>query len=203
MIDHGPVWVKVCGITRSQDLEAAEEAGADAVGLVVVPESPRALDLDRASELARAATITTFLLTRDLAPEVLVAAAITVGVDGVQPYGLRAADAARAAREAGLLVLRPLSPAADLSAIPEDELPLFDHVGSGRLGGTGSVFDHSLLPRTSRRFVLAGGLDPVNVGPAVRMVKPWGVDASTGLESAPGVKDPERVTRFVRQAKAS
>ena len=76
-------WVKVCGMTRVEDIAAAEAAGADAIGLVLVPDSPRALTVDRAAELASAVTTQAVLLTKDLVPEDLIAAVLAVGVDAV------------------------------------------------------------------------------------------------------------------------
>jgi len=194
-------WVKVCGITRKEDIAAAETAGADAIGLVLVPESPRAVTVDQAAELAAAVTTQAVLLTKDLNPEDLIAAVLAVGADAVQPYGAHAAEAAGMAAEVGLFVLRPIDLDFDLSAIPEGQVPLFDHRSGSELGGTGRTFDLQLLPATDRRFVLAGGLGPDNVGEAIRLSRPWGVDASSRLESRPGIKDPELVARFVREAK--
>jgi len=80
-------------------------------------------------------------------------------------------------------------------------MPLLDTHRAGAHGGTGEQFDWALIPDLGRRYVLAGGLGPDNVEEAVRRVAPWGVDASTGLESSPGVKDPERVRAFVERAR--
>jgi phosphoribosylanthranilate isomerase len=194
-------WVKVCGMTRAEDIAAAEAAGADAIGLVLVPESPRAITVDRAAELAATVTVQAVLLTKDFIPEDLIAAALAVGVDAVQPYGAHASEAADMAAEVGLFVLRPIDLNFDVSAIPETHVPLFDNRSGPELGGTGQTFDLRLLPTTDRRFVLAGGLGPDNVGEAIRLSRPWGVDASSRLESRPGIKDPDLVARFVREAK--
>lgn len=194
-------WVKVCGMTRAEDIEAAEAAGADAIGLVLMAQSPRAISVDRAAELAAKITTQSVLLTKDLQPEDLIAAALAIGVDAVQPYGAHAFEAAEAAAAVGLFVLRPVEVDSDMSVIPEDHVLLFDNRIGGALGGTGQPFDHRLLPVSDRRFVLAGGLGPDNVGQAIRASRPWGVDASTRLEVRPGVKDPDLVARFVREAK--
>ena len=194
-------WVKVCGMTRAEDIEAAEAAGADAIGLVLVPASPRAVTVDQAAELAAGVTTQAVLLTKDLRPEDLVAAALGVGVEAVQLYGEHAAEAADMAAEVGLFVLRPVEVDFDLSTIPEAHVPLFDNRSGPLAGGTGQSFDHRLLPRVDRRFVLAGGLGPDNVREAIRATGAWGVDASSRLESRPGVKDHGLVARFVREAK--
>lgn len=194
-------WVKICGMTRVEDIHAAEAAGADAIGLVLVADSPRAISVDRAAELAATVTTQAVLLTKDLEPEDLIAAVLAVGVDAVQPYGAHASEAAEMAAEVGLFVIRPIDLDFDVSAIPEAHVPLFDNRTGSDLGGTGQPFDHRLLPATDRRFVLAGGLGPDNVGDAIRATRPWGVDASTRLETRPGVKDHDLVARFVREAK--
>jgi phosphoribosylanthranilate isomerase len=193
-------WVKVCGLTRAEDIEVAVAAGADAIGLVFIAESPRAVTVDSAAELASGVSAETFLLTKDLGPEDIVAAAIATGVDGVQPYGLNADEAARAATEAGLLLLRPVLKG-DLASIPENQLLLFDSAGPGGLGGTGMVLDETRIPVTDRRFVLAGGLGPETVAQVIRKVRPYGVDASSKLEIRPGIKDHARVELFVQAAK--
>lgn len=193
-------WVKVCGLTRKEDIEVAVLAGADAIGLILVPESPRVLTVDRAAELAQGVGVETFLLTKDLGAEEIVAAAIATGVDGVQPYGLHIEEAARAALEAGFLLLRPVLNG-DLDSVPTDQIPLLDNDAPGRLGGTGIPWNETRLPVTDRRFVLAGGLGPDNVADIVRRVRPYGVDASSKLEVRPGIKDPDRVVLFVREAK--
>ena len=194
-------WVKVCGLTRIEDIAAAEAAGADAIGLVLVPESPRAITVDRAAELAAAVTTSAVLLTKDFLPEDLVAAALAVGVDAVQLYGDHASESAEMAAAVGLFVLRPVEVDFELALIPEAHVPLFDNRSGSHLGGSGLPFDHHLVPITDRRFVLAGGLGPDNVADAIRATRPWGVDASSRLETRPGVKDHDLIARFVREAK--
>lgn len=193
-------WVKVCGLTRREDVEVAIAAGADAIGLILVAESPRALTVDVAAELAAGVEAQTILLTKDLGPEEIVAAALATGVDGVQPYGLHVDDASKSASAAGFLVLRPVADGA-LASIPHDQLVLFDRAGPGGLGGTGVPLDYGRIPITDRPFILAGGLGPETVAMAIRKVRPYGVDASSRLEVRPGIKDPDRVKRFVLEAK--
>jgi phosphoribosylanthranilate isomerase len=82
-------------------------------------------------------------------------------------------------------------------------LPLVDTADDSIYGGTGRTFDWRLVAGLERDFVLAGGLGPHNVEEAVRLVRPWGVDASSGLEAAPGIKDPGKVIDFVRKAKSA
>jgi phosphoribosylanthranilate isomerase len=193
-------WVKVCGLSRPAEVAAAVESGADAVGFVFYERSPRNVEPDLARRLGTGIEVMTVAVTVDLDADSLLHVAERAGVNAVQPHGENAAAAARAALTAGLAVLRPVPVAGpvDVSEVPGDELPLLDsHV----IGGTGAAFDWSWLQGIDRPFVLAGGLGPDNVAEAIEQVAPWGVDASSGLESSPGVKDLARVAAYVSRAK--
>lgn len=196
-------WVKVCGMRTVSDLEAAAEAGADAVGLVLVDGSPRRLTVAEASRLAGATALPAVILTADTSPDRLLELVEQVGASGVQPYGEDSSRAAEAAGEAGAFVLRPVRARGpvNLERFPENQTPLLDAYSPDRLGGTGRTVPVEWLPPEGARYVLAGGLDPRNVAGAVARYRPWGVDASSGLESSPGVKDPARIIDFVRNAK--
>lgn len=197
-------WVKVCGLSTANDVRVAADAGADAIGLVLGP-SPRRVDLPTARRLASLSSITTVLVTVDVTPSQLLALVAATGAQGVQPHGLHRVEAAAAACSAGLLVLHPVSVAErspEIGTVPAGHIPLLDTHHLEHLGGTGRSFDWSLIPTGDRPFVLAGGLTPDNITEAVASIRPWGVDASSGLESAPGVKDPARVRSYVEGAKA-
>ena len=196
-------WVKVCGMRNPSDIEAATEAGADAVGLVLVEGTPRYLEVADAAHLASLSRVPSVILTLDAGPERLVDLLGRVGAAGVQPYGDRVPEAARAASEAGAFVLRPIRVRGpvDLATVPPGHTALLDGYSSHGLGGTGKRVDPRWLPSPGSRYVLAGGLDPSNVADAVARYRPWGVDASSGLESSPGVKDHGRIRDFVRNAK--
>lgn len=198
-------WVKVCGVRRPQDVEAAAEAGADAIGLVLTEASPRFVPVETAAALAAGSPLPAFVLTVDAAPEVLLDLAVGVGAAGVQPYGRHAAEAAAAAEAAGLEVLRPAAVDGPVTVehIPVGQIPLLDAHVPGLLGGTGVGFDPALVPALDRRWVMAGGLGPDNVAAAIRRLRPWGVDASSRLEAAPGRKDPDLIRRFVEEAKTA
>ncbi len=101
-------WVKICGLSKARDIRAAEDAGADAVGLVLVPESPRVVSADQAAALASAATVETFLLLRDTTPSEMLDLASFIGVTGIQPYGDGVDEVIDAALRAGLQVLYPI-----------------------------------------------------------------------------------------------
>lgn len=195
-------WVKVCGLSRPEEVEAAVAAGADAVGFVFHEPSPRNITPEAARLLGAEVTVLTVAVTADLDADSLLHLAEVSGVGAVQPHGAGAALAARSALKAGLSVLRPVpvSGPVDFSEISGDELPLLD---SGTIGGTGSTFDWGWLEGLERPFVLAGGLNPDNIEAAIAQVEPWGVDASSGLESAPGIKDLAKVASFVQGAKGT
>ncbi|MDX1450179.1 MAG: phosphoribosylanthranilate isomerase [Acidimicrobiia bacterium] len=197
--------MKVCGLRTAGDVEAATRAGADAVGFVLFQESPRAVRPDLAARLIAEADIPSFILTVDASATELLDLAAFTGASGVQPYGADSADAAAAARRAGLRVLRPRKVIEDMTLddIADDQIPLLDTSVEGLHGGTGVRFDPALLPAIERDWVMAGGLDPDNVAEAMRTVRPWGVDASSRLESSPGHKDHELIAAFVREAKST
>ena len=194
-------WVKVCGLTRLEDVAVAVDAGADAVGFVNIETSPRYVTLERATALARDVPAHTILLTKDADPRSTLDYLDVSDIDGVQPYGLRADELASAAVAAGYVVLNPRRAAStlDLSVLPG--IPLLDTPSDAALGGTGRAFDWRLVESLRGHFVLAGGLGPDNVGEAVDAIAPWGVDASSRLESAPGQKDPGMVAAFIEKAK--
>lgn len=196
-------WVKICGLTRAEDVEAAEDAGADALGFVLIDSSLRVITIDQAATLIGRTETASFILTKDLPPPELIAAALATGASGVQPYGLHAAEAAAAATEVGLAVLRPIDPGETLADIPLDQYPLFDSKSKGGQGNGGRMMDTATLPGSDRDFVLAGGLTPSNVAEVVASVHPWGVDVSSGIETRPGVKDAGLIRSFVDAVRKS
>ena len=199
-------WVKICGMTSREAVEATVVGGADAMGFVLAPDSIRALTIERARELAEGVPIATFIVTVDLSPGEALAAAEHVGVSGIQAHGVRALDVAAEAVEAGYLSIAPVpvgpdGPRIELTEVPEASLPLFDTASSAMHGGTGVAFDWTTIIDPGRPFILAGGLGPDNVRDAIEVVQPFGVDASSRLESEPGVKDPSRIVAFIERAK--
>lgn len=198
-------WVKVCGLTRDSDVAAAVDAGADALGFVLAQASPRCISIERAAELMDGVPALRVLLTVDASVDAAAAAVGRTGADGLQPYGGDAADVAAWGQANGLLVLRSLRRDAAGSwgeaAVPAGQIPLLDSATGTDLGGTGVPLEWDDVQRPGRRFVLAGGLNPTNVATAIAALSPWGVDASSGLESTPGVKDTARVAAFVEEAK--
>lgn len=199
-------WVKVCGLREPNHIELAIELGADAIGLVMAEVSPRNIDLETATRLAgRAEGVDSFLVTADADPDWVLATARSIGVTGVQPHGEGSEEASAMAAEAGFKVLRPVPVDGPVSVdhVPLDQIPILDTARAGLHGGTGERWDGSLLGSIERRWVLAGGLNADNVAEAVAELRPWGVDASSGLESSPGQKDPARIRSFIEEARAT
>lgn len=204
-------WVKVCGVRKAEEIDAAAEAGADAVGLMLA-RSPRELSLAEAKTLAhyaaeahpRLVTVAVTVHAREAAIQRVLSLA---GVTGIQLHGRHAAETAEAVAPPGseLLVLRPVPVGESIGAtndVAPHHRPLFDTKVPGTEGGSGVVFDWALVSGVERDFVLAGGLGPENVAQAISETQAWGVDASSGLESSLGIKDLVRIRDFVQGAKA-
>jgi len=194
--------IKICGLTRAEDVHAAVEAGADAIGLVFYPPSPRFVAFERAAELAALVPpfVTTVGLFVNPDPAYVRQALAQVPLQllqfhGDEPEGLCAGFGrpwVKAAR------VRPGVDLVEFSAShPSASGLLLDAFVEG-YGGGGKVFDWSLIPeRLGRPLILSGGLDPDNVAEAVRRVRPWAVDVSSGVESGKGIKDAARIAAFV------
>ena len=198
--------VKICGITRSGDGVAAAQAGADAIGLVFYPKSPRYLSAERAVEI------------RDALPPFVQTVALFVNPDAAQvsqvlgrvkpsllqfhgdetpefcgQFGVPFVKACRI--RPGVDALQYLQPFSRAAAwLVDSFVPEY--------GGVGESFDWSLVPRgLARPLILSGGLDQKNVARAIRAVHPWGVDVSSGVESAKGIKDAGKMTAFVAEVR--
>ena len=197
--------VKICGITRPGDARAAAQAGADAIGLVFYPPSPRYLGTERAVEI------------RDALPPFVQTVALFVNPDAAQvaqvlgrvrpsmlqfhgeetpefcaQFAMPFVKTVRVKPGVDALeYLRPFSRAAAW---------LFDsHVPE--YGGAGESFDWALVPATERSVILSGGLSQANVAEAIRRVRPWGVDVSSGVESAKGIKDAAKIAAFIAEVR--
>lgn len=203
--------IKFCGFTRSQDIEVAVGLGADAIGLVCVPGSKRELSPARAAELRAGVPpfmATVLLLSNADEPAARVAIE-TVRPDFVQFHGEESGPFCVSFgrpyfKAVAVRTADDVHRAAQLH--PGAAALILDSHGEGGMGGTGRTFDWNRIPRDSGRpLILAGGLTPANVGEAVRMVLPYAVDVSSGIETAPGCKDFEKMKAFVeavRQADA-
>jgi phosphoribosylanthranilate isomerase len=198
--------VKICGITRAEDARAAAQAGADAIGLVFYPPSPRCLSLEWARELRN--ELPPFVMPVALFVNPPAAEVYSV-LERVRPgmlqfhgeetpvfcaqFGVPYVKACRVRPGVDLLeYLRPFSGAAGWL--------LDSHVEE--YGGVGERFDWSLVPaERSHPVILSGGLSRNNVGEAVRRVRPWAVDVSSGVESAKGIKDAAKIAAFIEEVR--
>jgi phosphoribosylanthranilate isomerase len=199
------VRVKVCGITTPEDGVMAVLAGADAIGLVFWPKSPRHVDLERARAVARA--LPPFVLRVgvfvDASAAVIAAAVEAGGLDLLQLHGAEPPEVFDALPRRGLKAIR-VGPGFDAAEALRYEGHaaglLLDTQAASAPGGTGETFDWSLAQEVRRRagfLALAGGLNAGNVATAIAAVRPDAVDVSSGVESAPGRKDADKVRAFI------
>ncbi|MHB1091359.1 phosphoribosylanthranilate isomerase [Thiobacillus sp.] len=201
------VRVKICGITRLQDLYDACDAGADAVGFVFYEKSPRRVSAEAAAVLVRAVPpfVQSVGLFVNAAPAFVEQVLQAASLDVLQFHGDETpADCARfgrpyikAVRVDGATDL--LKYAADFDAARG---LLLDAFVPGVPGGTGECFDWRLIPANlPRPVILSGGLTPDNVAEAIRHVRPWAVDVSSGVEISKGIKDARKIAQFIAKAK--
>ena len=200
------VRIKICGMTRAADVRAAVAAGVDALGFVFAPRSKRVLDPALAAELV--AQVPAFVSRVGLfmdqdAPEVA-AVLDRVPLNLLQFHG---AEDAGFCRQFGLPYIKAVSMATENAvqqaeeAFTDASALLLDSHPAGQVGGTGVVFDWSAIPPVSMPLVLAGGLNPGNIRQAVQQVRPWAVDVSSGVESAPGIKSEQLMCEFIQEAR--
>ncbi len=210
------VKVKICGITREEDLKMVLDLGADAVGFGVgVPLSPRNISLEKAEKLIKLVSIfvKSVLVMVPLNTDEILKACRKLRPDAVQIHGEKVFDVS-ALREKlpNMVFIRAVNAnsidalEAALEASKSFDAVLLDSLTQGRHGGTGIVHDWNLSKRVNqvihpKPLILAGGLKPENVKDAICKVKPYAVDVSTGVESSPGIKDPEKVSAFIEEAK--
>jgi phosphoribosylanthranilate isomerase len=208
--------VKICGLSTAETVDAALEASADLVGFVFFERSPRHVTTSLAAELGRRVKgrARKVALTVDAGDEFLDVVALSLRPDMLQLHGSETPERVASIKERyGLPVIKAIGigSADDLAAIeayrPVADWLLFDAKppkGSDLPGGNGITFDWTILAGLDRSvpIMLSGGLEPANVGAALRSVRPDAVDVSSGVEDRPGVKSPERIRDFVRQARS-
>ena len=200
--------IKICGLTRAEDMQVAIEAGADALGLVFYPPSPRFIDPEQAVRLA------------GMAPPFVSVVGLFVNAEARQVSELLAAvpihllqfhgDEDEAyCRQFGRPYIKAarMRPGLDLlqyaASFPSAQAILVDAFVEG-YGGGGKSFDWNLIPNSmSKPLVLSGGLDADNVGEAIRRVRPAAVDVSSGVEAAKGIKDADKIRSFIAAARAA
>ena len=204
------VRVKICGITNLEDALAAAEEGADAVGFVFYPKSPRYIEPGEAGRISSAlppfvARVGVFV---DEEFERIVRIARRCRLDYVQLHGSEPPEMCRRLREAGLKVIKAfrVRDEGSLRGIGEYEADayLLDAYAPDRPGGTGLTFRWAVaynLDVDRRRLIVAGGLTPENVRDVIEMLRPWAVDVSSGVEIEPGRKDRGKIRRFIAAVK--
>lgn len=197
------VRIKFCGLTRIEDVDAAVALGVDAIGLVFVPQSRRCVSINQAAQLV--ARIPPFVSSVGLFMDASEAAVLdvlgSVRLDLLQFHGREsAADCERYALPyvKALAMGDGLDVEYEMTRYARARGVLLDAHRSGAQGGTGERFDWSAIPvAVAHRIILAGGLTPANVAEAVRSVRPYAVDVSSGIESAPGVKSERLMQEFI------
>lgn len=203
--------VKICGLTREEDVEAAIEARADAVGFICgFPESPRNIKVSRARELIRGVPpfVDSVLVTRSEFLEEDPGMVRRLMPSTLQLYG-SVAEARKLRRSLGLRLILPHFVNGDGRGLADArgfDAVLSDTYRRGRFGGTGEVSDWRLCRRlrgaiAPTPFILSGGLNQENVRDAILRVRPYAVDVSSGVEKAPGIKDRAKMKAFVGVAK--
>lgn len=196
--------IKFCGVTRAEDALAAAALGVDAVGFVLTRRSRRFAGIERAREMRRALPpfVMAVALFMDDDVSFVSEAVAAVAPDLLQFHGSEAApDCVRYGRPY-LKAVAMRDGLGDWRRLVDSHAQatgfLFDGHAAGEQGGSGQSFDWALLPRDAGKpVVLAGGLTPENVGAAIRAVRPWAVDVSSGIEAQPGTKDIDRMRRFI------
>jgi phosphoribosylanthranilate isomerase len=196
--------VKICGITRTEDARAAAAAGADAIGLVFYPLSPRHVGLDQARRVADCLPPFVTAVALFVNPSIGEVESVlrTLPVDLLQFHGEESPEFCRSFARPYLKALR-VREGVDLvkyAAAYEDARGLLlDAYVEGQAGGTGESFDWNLIPRDlPLPVVLSGGLHAGNVAAGIRRVRPWAVDVSSGVEAAKGIKDAAKIAAFMQ-----
>lgn len=206
--------VKICGLTTPQDAAAAIESGADALGFNFFPGSRRYLRMETAGEWIAAlpAKIEKVAILVNPSWEEATAAAATPGITIVQLHGTESPEFCQRLMKEGIRLEKalPVSGPDSLANVPEffTRTLLLDSGGAGEFGGSGRTFPWEIArdfvqAHPDFRVILAGGLTPENVAKAVAIVRPFGVDVTSGVESSPGRKDLGRMRAFIAAARVS
>lgn len=199
--------VKICGLTDPRQAVVAAGAGADAIGLVFHPRSRRAVSVEQGAAIAAALPpfVSVVGLFVDPAPEEVERVLRGCPLDLLQFHGR---EEARFCERFGLRYLKAIAmgdatdPRREMEAHPGARGFLLDSHAGGKMGGSGERFDWGRIPGTLERpWLLAGGLDPGNVTEALAVTRPFGVDVSSGVEAAPGQKDPRLVREFLNMVR--
>lgn len=197
--------VKMCGITRPEDAIQAVAAGADAIGLVFYPPSPRAVSAEQAAAIVAAvpAFVSVTALFVNASSEEVQSVLDRARIDLLQFHGDENDDFCRQFKRPYIKAIR-VRQASDLVAsclrFPSALALLLDSYKPGVPGGTGETFDWSLIPaQLNKPIILAGGLETNNVAHAIQQVKPYALDVSGGIEAEKGIKDPVKIAAFMNE----
>lgn len=200
--------VKICGITNLEDALTAIDAGADALGFVFHPQSPRHVFPEQAAAIIRHLPpfVQTIGLFVDEPLDMVNAAADQCGLDVIQLHGMERPGYCDSVRRRVIKTFR-MKDITSLEPMRDYRVSAFllDAWSPAAHGGTGQTFNWEIAACASQsnRIILAGGLTPENVAEAVRKVRPYGVDVSSGVESGPGKKDSRRIVDFIANAKSA
>lgn len=200
--------IKICGITNEADALFSAECGADFLGFIFVPGSPRFIEPENAGMIAsrvreRGRSSKIVGVFRDASPDYVREIAAVAGLDLAQFHGSENDDDIRAVEMPVIKALHVEHSLPDSHATPQAAWLLFDTYDERRAGGTGRRFDWSLLAsyERSKPFFLSGGLNPENVVAAISLVRPDAIDVASGVEARPGVKDHARVARLFERVR--
>ena len=199
--------IKICGTTNLDDALMAVEAGADALGFIFVPNTPRYLHPDEAAKIIEELPpfITTVGLFVNAEQSEIDTIANDCSLDAVQLHGEESPELCLALNRRVVKAFR-VKEESSLSRLHDYHVSayLLDTYVKGAMGGTGRVFDWNLAVKAKQygRIILAGGLNPDNIASAILQVRPYGVDVSSGVEVSPGCKDPAKIKAFISAVRA-
>jgi phosphoribosylanthranilate isomerase len=200
------VRIKICGLTRNQDVQVAVAEGVDALGFVLYAPSPRAVTAEQAALLIKHAPafVTTVALFVDESAEEIYRALDVCSFDLLQFHGDESPEFCRQFNRPYMKAIRVRS-AEDIhravQQYPDTKALLLDAYVENLPGGTGQAFDWRLIPELSIPWILAGGLNANNVADAVNQVKPFAVDVSGGVEASKGIKDVQKIKDFISEVR--
>lgn len=200
--------IKICGITNLEDAHAAAALGADALGFIFVPDTPRYIEPEDAKRII--SDLPPFIITvgvfADVLPEVILQTVETCGLNAVQLHGSETPEYCSEINGPKLIKASRVKDRNSLSTLPDYKVSayLLDTYIRGKKGGTGETFNWDLAVEAKRygRIIIAGGLTPENVARAIRHVRPYAVDVGSGVEASPGKKDHSKVKAFIENIRA-
>lgn len=196
--------VKICGITRRQDAEFAIEMGADALGFVFFPPSPRAINFAQAQQLLKDLPpfVSNVALFVDAQPDEVKTCLATLPIDVLQFHGNESVEYCEQFNHPYMKAIRmrdDIELETEINRFKSASAILLDSYQPGVPGGTGQTFDWSLIKGIRLPLVLAGGINVENVGQAIKQVKPYAVDVSGGVELSKGIKDKDKIRDFMQE----